>query len=69
MWELSPLAVVTADPAQPAGAVGPRLARYGPALGSAIACGGFATLIPTIADYGSVQIGRASCRERVYTKV
>ena len=56
MWELSPLAVVTADPAQPAGAVGPRLARYGPALGSAIACAGFGTLIPTIADYDSVRV-------------
>ena len=52
------MAVVTAvsSPSTAVPRSGSRLARYGPALGSALVCAGFASLVPTIADYQIVRV-------------
>jgi multicomponent Na+:H+ antiporter subunit A len=52
------LAVVTAasSPSTAVPSSGSRLARYSPALGSALVCAGFASLVPTIADYQIVRL-------------
>ncbi len=56
--EPSSLAVVSVPvaAATDAATTGRRLARYGPALGSAAVCAAFAALVPTIADYASVRV-------------
>jgi multicomponent Na+:H+ antiporter subunit A len=57
--EPSSLAVLSAPVAPVADDTAPtsrRLARYAPALGSAVACAGFAGLLPTIAGYGSIRL-------------
>ena len=51
------MAVVTAPvAAADAASARARLRRYAPALGSAAACAGFASLVPTIADYESIRV-------------
>ena len=55
--ESSPLAVVTAPvAATDAASARARLRRYAPALGSAVACASFASLVPAIADYESIRV-------------
>ncbi len=51
------MAVVTASPSSvPAAWAGRPLARYAPAVASALACAGFASLLPTIAAYETIRV-------------